>query len=482
MVDLMVIGGGPAGVTAALRARELGARVTLVERGRMGGTCTNDGCAPTRVLARAARLVREVEQFDVFGLVGERPVVDWPALLTHTQQTIYRLHEKKQIIDQLKQAGVKVYTEAGEARFVDPHNVALGDGTRLSADKFILCVGGHGRRLAFPGSEYTITHSDIWQLPSLPKSIVIVGGAATGCQVASIFHSFGSQVTLLERGPRLLSVEDESLSETVAGAFRRRGIQVITGIGDIQGVQPEHDGLAFQVLVQGQPTTIKTEAVLMAVGWLGNLESLNLEAAGVQTQRGYVVVNDYLQSSAEHIFAAGDVTGRMMLVQSASYDAGVAVENAVLGVGQPYRHQIVPHGGFTDPEYASVGLTEAQARAQEADPVTVVVPYSDLDRAVIDEHTVGLCKLIASQENHRILGVHLVGENALEIAQMVAAGMAADMWVEQLAELEIAYPTYTAILGLAARRISKSLGVIPMAPEWQTLSNITPAEWEQSSE
>jgi pyruvate/2-oxoglutarate dehydrogenase complex dihydrolipoamide dehydrogenase (E3) component len=110
------------------------------------------------------------------------------------------------------------------------------------------------------------------------------------------------------------------------------------------------------------------------------------------------------------------------------------------------------------------------------------VPYSDLDRAVIDEHTVGLCKLIASQENHRILGVHLVGENALEIAQMVAAGMAADMWVEQLAELEIAYPTYTAILGLAARRISKSLGVIPMAPEWQTLSNITPAEWEQSSE
>jgi dihydrolipoamide dehydrogenase len=189
-------------------------------------------------------------------------------------------------------------------------------------------------------------------------------------------------------------------------------------------------------------------------------------------------VNDYLQSSAEHIFAAGDVTGRMMLVQSASYDARIAVENAILGFGQPYRHQIVPHGSFTDPEYGSVGLTEKQARAIEPDCAVATVSYSDLDRALIDDHTKGICKLIVSQENHRILGVHIVGENALEIVQLVAAGMASDMWVEQLAELEIAYPTYTSVVGLAAKRLVNNLGVVPLAPEWRTSDKLTPAEWE----
>ena len=478
MFDFIVIGGGPAGVIAALRARELGANVALVERSQMGGTCTNDGCAPTRVLARAARLVRDVKQFSDFGIIGDRPEINWTAMLARTHQTITRLHEKKQLISRLEQAGVRVYAGTGEARFIDPHTIGLNDGITLNAEKFILCVGGHGRRLQFPGSEFTLTHSDVWKLERLPKSIVIVGGAATGCQLASIFSSFGTKVTLLERGPKLLANEDEALSSTMTDAFLRHGITVATGIGDIERVDKRNGLLEFFVTIDGKSNMIETEAVLMAVGWIGNLETLNLEAAGVKTERGYVVVNDYLQSSAEHIFAAGDVTGRMMLVQSASYDARIAVENAILGFGQPYRHQIVPHGSFTDPEYGSVGLTEKQARAIEPDCAVATVSYSDLDRALIDDHTKGICKLIVSQENHRILGVHIVGENALEIVQLVAAGMASDMWVEQLAELEIAYPTYTSVVGLAAKRLVNNLGVVPLAPEWRTSDKLTPAEWE----
>ena len=478
MFDFIVIGGGPAGVIAALRARELGANVALVERSQMGGTCTNDGCAPTRVLARAARLVRDVKQFSDFGIIGDRPEINWTAMLARTHQTITRLHEKKQLISRLEQAGVRVYAGTGGARFIDPHTIGLNDGITLNAEKFILCVGGHGRRLEFPGSEFTLTHSDVWKLERLPKSIVIVGGAATGCQLASIFSSFGTKVTLLERGPKLLANEDEALSSTMTDAFLRHGITVATGIGDIERVDKRNGLLEFFVTIDGKSNMIETEAVLMAVGWIGNLETLNLEAAGVKTERGYVVVNDYLQSSAEHIFAAGDVTGRMMLVQSASYDARIAVENAILGFGQPYRHQIVPHGSFTDPEYGSVGLTEKQARAIEPDCAVATVSYSDLDRALIDDHTKGICKLIVSQENHRILGVHIVGENALEIVQLVAAGMASDMWVEQLAELEIAYPTYTSVVGLAAKRLVNNLGVVPLAPEWRTSGKLTPAEWE----
>ncbi len=181
MFDLIVIGGGPAGATAAMRARELGATVALIERGQMGGTCTNDGCVPTRVLAKAARLMRDAEQYAEYGLVGEKPAVDFATLLALTGNTVHQIQEKKQLQSHLEQAGVTVFANAGEARFVDEHSVALGDGTTLQAEKFILCVGGHARRLPFPGSEYALTHSDIWLLQKLPRQVVVVGGAATGC-------------------------------------------------------------------------------------------------------------------------------------------------------------------------------------------------------------------------------------------------------------------------------------------------------------
>src|SRR5574341_775690 len=208
MFNVIVIGGGPAGVTAALRASELGAQVALVERGQLGGTCSNDGCVPTRILAKAARLRREASHFDDYGLLGEMPSVDFGRLLARTQQIVYRLHEKKQLIAHLQDSGVTVYTGAGSAQFVDEHTIALGDGTCLQGEKFILCAGGRTRRLPFPGVEYTLTHSDVWSLKSLPRSVAVIGGAGTGCQLASILAAFGAQVSVLVRGGRLLRDED----------------------------------------------------------------------------------------------------------------------------------------------------------------------------------------------------------------------------------------------------------------------------------
>jgi pyruvate/2-oxoglutarate dehydrogenase complex dihydrolipoamide dehydrogenase (E3) component len=482
MFDIIVVGGGPAGVTAALRARELGATVALVERGELGGTCTNDGCVPTRVLARAARLMREAGQFESYGLVGEAPAVDFPGLLALTQQAVYRVHEKKQLMAHLERAGVTVYAGIGNAQFVDEHTISLADGRQLQAEKFILCAGGRARRLSFPGSEYVLTHTDVWSLKKLPRSLVVIGGAATGCQLASIFAAFGVQIWLLEVNPHLLAREDRLVSQMMEEAFLQRGIEVITDIGGVERIEAlSPDGpMQIEFTHQGQSRKLTAEAVLLASGWPGNADGLNLSAVNVKSERGYVLVDDYLRTSATHIFAAGDINGRMMLVQSASYEARIAAENAVLGVGQPSGHQIVPHGGFTDPEYASVGLAEEQARAAEGNCVVAVVPYTDMDRAVIDGHTEGFCKLIVSQESHRILGAHIVGEQALEAIQLVAAGMAADMWVEQLAELELAYPTYTAVVGLAARRLLTELGVMPLAPEWRALSSLHAAEWERS--
>ncbi len=479
MQDIIVLGGGPAGVTAALRASELGARVALVERDRMGGTCTNDGCVPTRVLAKAARLRRDADQFADYGLDSAPPSLDFERLLQRTQQVVYGIQQKKQLIKHLEENGIRVHAGVGPARFVDPHAVALPDGQRLKAEGFILCVGGHARRLGFPGAELAFTHSDVWSWKALPASVAIVGGAATGCQLASIFASFGTLVTILDLSPHILQAEDHTVSQAMQHAFVEREIRLHTGIDGVEKITRGPEGMVLHYSADGKQATVGAEAVVLAVGWPGNVESLDLDAAGVASERGYIPVDDYLRTNQPHILAAGDITGRMMLVQSGGYEARIAAENAVLGAAQRYEHQIVPHGGFTDPEYGSVGLTEAQARTQGLDYVAATVPYADLDRAVIDGRPEGFAKLIASKETHRLLGAHVVGEQALEVVQIVAAGMAADMWVEQLAELEIAYPTFTAILGVAARRLLRDLGVMPLAEQWRVLGVPHTAEWER---
>jgi len=217
---------------------------------------------------------------------------------------------------------------------------------------------------------------------------------------------------------------------------------------------------------------------VLSVGWPGNVEALNLPAAGVETDHSYIQVDDFMRTSAPHIYAAGDITGKMMLVQSASAQARVAVENGLLGQQRKAEHKLVPHGGFTDPEYAGVGLTEEQANAR-GNATVAVVPYADMDRAVIDGHYVGFCKLIIDRETHLLLGVHVVGEQAVEIVQIVAASIAGGLRVEQLADLEFAYPTFSAIIGLAARQLTRELGSIPITPEWRVLAPIRGAEWER---
>jgi pyruvate/2-oxoglutarate dehydrogenase complex dihydrolipoamide dehydrogenase (E3) component len=284
---------------------------------------------------------------------------------------------------------------------------------------------------------------------------------------------------LLEISPKILPIEDEAISNAMHDCFSARGIEISVSIEGVERIEKRDGDLLLHYRQEGKDHALPVEAVIFAVGWAGNVEPLNLDAAGVRSERGYISVDQYLRTTAEHIFAAGDITGRMMLVQSGSAEGRIAAENAVLGPGHPYSHEVVPHGGFTDPEYASVGLIEAKLQESGEAYTAAVVPYAELDRAVIDGHTEGLFKLLVSNETHRILGAHAVGEQAVEVVQIAAAGMAADMWVEQLAEMELAYPTFTAILGLAARRIIHQLGVMPLAPQWRALGKHHMAERER---
>ena len=483
MYDVIVIGGGPAGVTAALRARELGATVALVERGRLGGTCTNDGCVPTRVLAHAARLLRETAQHEAYGLIGPRPEVDFARLIDSTHQVVAAVHEKKCLIKHLEDSGVETYLGGGPARFSDAHTIETAGGDRFSAERFILCLGGHARKLPFPGAELALTHSDLWNLRQLPRRLAVVGGAATGCQLASIMNTFGSKVTLLDVAPQILPIEDAAVAEALTKAFTDRGITIISGMSGVERLEKTDDGLRLVYKKDDAPHELAVDAVIVAVGWPGNVEGLGLEEVGVKTERGYITVDDALRTSVPHIFAAGDVNGRMMLVQSAGHEACIAAENAVAsrddGDVTEYCPQIVPHGGFTDPEYGSVGLTEKAARAAGRDIVVALASYINMDRAVIDRNTEGFCKLIVSRETHRILGGHVVGEQAVEIVQLISAAMAGEMSVETLATLELSYPTYVAIVGLAARRAVHYLGLMKLAPEFREMGPHYAAEWER---
>jgi len=466
-MKLIVLGGGPAGLTAALQARELQAEVTLLESKRVGGTSINEGPAPVRTLARAARLARDAGSWETFGLKGARPEIDLAAVLANARRVTLYAHEKKHLAESIRSTGIELIEGAGPARFLDQHTVGVADGRTWQANKIIIAVGGHGQVLPIPGAELGLTYNDIWTLKQLPASVAVVGGAATGCQLASILEDFGCQVYLLEYTPRLIPREDEDISVALADAFQKQRMTVITGAGS-ERLEKVDGGIRLHYRKQERSGSMTVDAVFFAVGWPGNVDALNLAAAGVVTERSYIPVNDYLQSNVPHIFAAGDSNGQSMLVQSARYEGRIAAENAVLGPYHRFTHEIVPSGSFTDPEYASVGLTEAEAR-QQYDCAVAVVQYADLMRPVVDAHPEGFCKLIIERRRRYILGAHVIGEYSVEVIQMVAACMASGMRVEQVAELQLAYPTFTEAVGMAAQKLVRELGLAPLPQLWSDI-------------
>jgi pyruvate/2-oxoglutarate dehydrogenase complex dihydrolipoamide dehydrogenase (E3) component len=397
----------------------------LLESKRVGGTSINEGPAPVRTLARSARLARDAASWETFGLQGARPHIDLTAVLANAQRVAHYAHEKKHLAEYIRSTGIELIEGVGPAHFLDQQTVGVADGRTWQADTIIIAVGGHGRVLPVPGAELALTYNDIWTLKLLPASVAVVGGAATGCQLASILEDFGCQVYLLELAPRLIPQEDEEIALALAEAFGKQRITVITGAGT-ERLEKTNGGIQLHYRKQERPASLTVDAVFFATGWPGNVDALNLDAAGVVTERSYIPVNDYLQSNVPHIFAAGDINGQSMLVQSARYEGRLAAENAVLGPYHRFTHEIVPSGSFTDPEYASVGLTEAEAR-QQYDCAVAVVQYDDLMRPVIDNHPEGFCKLIVERRRRSILGAHVIGEYSVEIIQMVAACMASDM-------------------------------------------------------
>lgn len=466
---LLVLGGGPAGVTAAIQGRELGADVTLLEAGQIGGTNLNRGPAPVRTLARAARLVRDWSSWERFGLEGPRPVPRLDAVLANCARVARYAHDKKDLAGHLRRNGIELAEHLGPVRFTGPHTVHAEDGRNWHADRILVAVGCHAAQLPVPGGELALTYQDIWTLKALPHAVTVIGGADTGCQMASIFANLGADVRLFEAGPRLIPGADASISAALGQAFAARGIEVITG-ATVQALERGGEQAVIHFTRGGPAEQAKAEAIFAAVGWPANLHPLDLDAAGVTSNPRAIPVDDYLRTNVGHVFAAGDVNGRSKLVQTARHEGRIAAWNAVRGPDRHPGYDVVPAGSFTDPEYGSVGMTEDQA-ARDHDIAVGIARYDDLIRPVADGHPDGFCKLIVDRHSHVILGAHVIGEYSAETVQVVAAAMSAGMNVEQLAEIQFAFPTFTEAVSMAAQKACRTIGIGRFPPAWSYLGS-----------
>jgi dihydrolipoamide dehydrogenase len=451
----------------------LGARTVLATRPKFGGMAANDGPVPVRTLAHAARLIREARQLGQYGIRVSEPVLDYPHLLARVRDVVNDVRAHSSFRPQIDSLGVTVHEHAGVASFADEHTIETESGLRLQAEKIIICTGGVSRRLSVPGSELTNTHSDAWGLTAVPLSMLVIGAGATGVQVASIFNAFGSQIQLFQTGLRILPTEDEDVSIAVAASLRSANIAVHENIGAIEAFEKLPTGVRMIFSLNGARDSAEATLAVVAVGWVADTGGLCLAPAGVETNhRGFIKVDGYLRTSKSHIFAAGDVTGRLMLVPQAIREGFVAATNAAQGSTMTIGDPVSPIGSFTDPEYAQVGLTEAKSR-ESYDVETAVLRFDSTTRTIIDGHKVGFCKLIIDRKTHRILGCHVVGERAVEITQVAGIVIAAGMRVDDLAQIPLSFPTYAGILarvaGSAARKLNLkgSWQVIQPEGTWQ---------------
>jgi pyruvate/2-oxoglutarate dehydrogenase complex dihydrolipoamide dehydrogenase (E3) component len=424
-----------------------------------------------RTLARTARLMRDAKSWERLGLRGTAPELDIAAALASANRVADYVHHHRRFADALSRQGIDLVDGCGPAVFVDQHTVALPDGRELRGDAVVIAVGGRAGRLPIPGAELALTYADLRTLTALPASSAIVGGADTGCQLASVLADFGVTTTLIEAGPRLVPHADQDVSEALAQSFRDRGIDIRTST-QVQRLEGGTHGTTLHFQSGDGPGQRNVHAVFFAVGWPGNADLLGAVDVGIDIDRGYVRVDDALRSNVPHVFAAGDANGISMLVPSARLGGRIAAENAVLGIRRRFTHDLVPTGSFTDPEYGGVGLTEAQAR-ERYDCEVAVVRYEDMVRPVVDDHPDGFCKLIVERDRRYILGAHVLGEYSAEVIQTASACMAANLRIEQVADLQPAFPTFTEGITLAAQTIVRQLGIAPIAPTWGGLRTAT---------
>jgi mercury(II) reductase len=453
--DLAVVGAGSAGFSAAIAGAELGARVALIGHGTIGGTCVNVGCVPSKTLIRAAEALHQAGAAARFsGLRGAAWLDDWPALVTQKDELVGELRQAK-YIDLLPSYNGIAYFD-GPARLTGEGVAA--NGALVRAPKVIVATGASPAMPSIPGIEEidALTSTSALELPSLPASLLVIGGGYVGCELAQLFGRLGVSVTLACRS-RLLPDGEPAIGEALAGYFRDEGITVAAG-ASYTAIRRAGGGVALDLVLDGASRTVTAEKILTAAGRRPNTEDLGLEGLGIElTEAGGIRVDEHLRSNRPSIYAAGDVTGRDQFVYMAAYGAKLAARNALDGDSRRYDASAMPRVAFTDPQAASVGLTEAGARARGLDVESSVLPLSHVPRALAARDTRGLVKLVAERASGRLLGAHILAPEGCDAIQTAVLAIKQGLTVRDLADTIFPYLTTVEGLKLAALAFEKDL-------------------------
>ena len=465
--DVVIVGGGPGGYPAAIRAAQYGLRVALVEKERAGGVCLNWGCIPTKAMLRTADVLETMQHSADFGVLADNVRLDYPAVLKRKDTIVKGLTDG---VGQLLRAnGVTVYS--GHARFTSANAIdvvgvgksPLGAGgplynapsdhvgqptARVAGKNVIIATGSTPAQLPIPGVELpgVINSDGAFLLKEVPRRIIIVGGGAVGTEWATLFSAFGSEVTLVELLPNLLPFEDEDMGRTLARSFQKRGIKILTSstVAKIEeGSEKRAKTLRVTITDKDGKNEQTTEAenVLIGVSRRPNTIDLNLEVTGVQTdKRGYLMVDDRMRTNVQNVFAIGDVVGKVLLAHVATHQ-GLLTAGVIAGHDEKMDYKAVPAATFTHPEVASVGLTEQKAREAGHDVVVGKFPFAALGRAQTYGNTDGLIKIVADKKYGEVLGLHIIGPSASDLIPEGVLALQLEATLEDIANTIHAHPT-----------------------------------------
>lgn len=450
MTDLIVIGGGPGGYVAAIRAAQLGCNVKLIEREKVGGTCLNRGCIPTKVLLHAAELKGSFDKARDYGLSVKKTSLDWKVLMDRKDATVKQLTDGVSAL--LESWGVEVIY--GEASFVNSKEIVVRDGngtSKLRSDSFIIATGSKPSMPPIEGlqGKGVLTSDDALQIEDIPSSILIVGGGVIGVEFATLFSGLGCHVTVVEFLPRILTNIDEEMASYIHEVLSSKGVKIYTA-SRVTEVDDKGNYLAVTFQEEdGKKIAVETEKVLLAAGRVPNTQALNLSSAGVETERGRIKVDKFMRTNVANIYAVGDCASPYMLAHVAMAEGEIAAEN-VAGEMREMDYSVVPSCIFTSPELASVGRSELDCQ-KAGIPVKVGrFPMVGNGRALTLGEAEGMVKIVADSKYERVLGVHILGPNATELISAACMAMKLEATVEEIAQLIFAHPTVGEALKEAA--------------------------------
>lgn len=448
-VDLLIIGAGSAGFAAGIRAAELGYSALMVERGTLGGTCVNVGCVPSKTLLRTAEAYHRASRSPFTGVQPQGAKLDWHAVIGDKDELVARLRREK--YEKVLEAYPSLSLVRGHARLTADGGVEVNSRTYRPA-RILIAAGARPSVPPLPSVDEVevLTSTEALSLRERPESLIVLGGRYVALELAQIFARFGTRVTLLQRSERILPDHEPEIAEGLADYLREEGVEIHTG-ATVLRLRQEGTEKVVEAQVGGEVRTFHAAHILVAMGRRANTEGLGLEAAGVQTDgRGFVRVDRALRTTNPRIYAAGDVTGPPMLVYLAAAEGKRAAENALLSQAEPLDRRVVPAVLFTDPQVATVGLTEAEARAQGIEVRTSILPLSYVPRALAARDTRGLVKLVAEMGTDRLLGAHILAAEGGEVVQTATMALRAGMTVQDLVDTLFPYLTQVEGLKLAA--------------------------------